>query len=627
MHLCFLAFCDIICVTIYFLKTCYFTSCVQSSLENNYFKEVCTLKTDYTKKKTSSKKNYLKFFRPELPKILLSGILCLIIMAKGFLDPQLASKMLVGLNSLGSELASGNSGTEQFYYNCNIAILLLGINLIALVSKFFYEKLIIRIKGNVSKNIKYSMARNLMDSTSKSVMELDTEALASRMSEGKSFVDVVHNLTDHFWNIAIGLVVLIYTLLISPHIFALYAIFLVLLFITRQKMRKNMIEASNKLKESQDATRSLLKEAIDAFLDVKTQLLGIGLKKHFLSLNNNESDSIVTEGDTIAKSSAILTLMSDLFQVSFLILGFYLVYTHRLAFESVITLFMYRNYIISMVSSLSRATIDSARVDSCIQRMDDILQFKKLEYDEFGEVSLKMNNIQGMIEVRNVSLSIEGRQILNNVSTEINSGTIVGIAGASGCGKSTLLKILAHEIKPDSGEVLLDNVNIKDVAPYTLRRFIKLAPQAPKLFSMSFRDNLLLANLEATDEEIWECLEAANAAEFVREKGGLDVIVDLNKLSGGQTQRIALARLLLNKSRILLLDEATSALDNFSQAEVLKTVEKLAESHTVIIVAHRLSTIKNADKIIFMDNGEILDTGTFEELLEKNEKFKKMANL
>lgn len=583
--------------------------------------------TDYKKKKTKNFKNYFKFFKPELPKILLSSLLCLIIMAKGFLDPQLSSKMLVGLQNLGLEIANGNSGAEQFYSSCIIALMIFVLNLAALVAKYFYEKIISRVKGNVSKSIKYAMARNLMDSTSKSVMNLNTESLASRMSEGKTFVDYVHNLSDHFWNIAIGLVVLVYTLLVSPHIFILYAVFFVILFATRQKMRKNMIEASNKLKESQDATRGFLKEAIDAFLDVKTQLLGIGLKKHFLSLNDHETDSIVNEGDTIARSSAILTLASDLFQVSFLVLGFYLVFSKQLAFESVITLFMYRNYITSMVSSLSRATIDSARIDSCIERMNDILQFQKLEYDEFGEVSVKMHNIHGMIEVKNVSVSIEGKPILRNVSTTITPGSIVGIAGASGCGKSTLLKVLAHEVKPESGEVLLDDININEIAPYSLRRFIKLAPQAPKLFSMSFRNNLLLANLEATDEEIWDCLESANAAEFVREKGGLDVVVDLNKLSGGQTQRIALARLLLNKSRIILLDEATSALDNFSQAEVLKTIEKLAENHTVIIVAHRLSTIRNADKIIFMENGEILDTGSFEELLEKNSKFNEMANL
>lgn len=583
--------------------------------------------TNYNKKKSHSKKSYIKFFKPELPKILLASFLCLIIMAKGFLDPQLASKMLVGLNRLGAEIANGNSGFEEFTSNCYIALAIFILNLSALVAKYFYERTISRVKGNVSKSIKYAMARNLMDSTSKSVMNLKSEALTSRMSEGKNFVDCAHNLSDHFWNIAIGLVVLVYTLLVSPHIFVLYAIFFVILFTTRQKMRKNMIEASNQLKESQDATRGFLKEAIDAFLDVKTQLLGVGLKKHFLSLNNSETDSMVNEGKTIAKSSAILTLMSDLFQVSFLILGFYLVFSKQLAFESVITLFMYRNYITSMVSSLSRATIDSAKMDSCIERMDDILQFQKLEYDRFGEVSVKMHNIHGLIEVKNVSVNIEGKPILKNVSTEIRPGSIVGIVGSSGCGKSTLLKVLAHEIQPDNGEVLLDDVNLNDIAPYSLRRFIKLAPQAPRLFSMSFRDNLLLANLEATDEEIWECLEAANAADFVRERGGLDVIVDSSKLSGGQTQRIALARLLLNKSRILLLDEATSALDNFSQAEVLKTIQKLAENHTVIIVAHRLSTVRNANNLIFMEDGEIVDTGTYDELIEKNARFNEMSRL
>ena len=179
----------------------------------------------------------------------------------------------------------------------------------------------------------------------------------------------------------------------------------------------------------------------------------------------------------------------------------------------------------------------------------------------------------------------------------------------------------------DGGEVLIDDVNINYLNKQTLRKSISLVNQFPYIFDATIKENLLLAKKDATDEEINTALKNAAFDEFVATlKNGINTKVGESgiKLSGGQKQRLAIARALLRNSSIIIFDESTSSLDNFAQESIKHSIDKLKGKSTIIIVAHRLSTIKNADKIYFLDNGKIEDSGTFDELFKRNKVFNQM---
>jgi len=252
------------------------------------------------------------------------------------------------------------------------------------------------------------------------------------------------------------------------------------------------------------------------------------------------------------------------------------------------------------------------------------MEFKILEKDEFGSQYLR--DINGDLSITNVTVNIEDKNILKNVSVKIPANSFVGIVGTSGCGKSTLLKVLAHELIPDEAKIEIDGVDINELDNYSLHRAIRMAPQFPYFFNLSIKDNLKLVCPDASDEEIWHALKLANAIKFVKQLGGLEVIVSNTCLSGGQKQKLALARIALRKAKILLLDEATSALDNISQSNILEVIHQAKSYHSIIMVAHRISTIKDADMLIFMDDGKIIATGTYDELYQNSEKFQKLAD-
>ena len=190
---------------------------------------------------------------------------------------------------------------------------------------------------------------------------------------------------------------------------------------------------------------------------------------------------------------------------------------------------------------------------------------------------------------------------------------------------STILNLISKMYEVDSGKVLIDGVDIKQLNKETIRTSISLVNQFPYIFDMTIKENLMLAKEDATDEEINIAIKESALEDFIAElPEGIDTKVGESgiKLSGGQKQRLAIARAMLRKSSIILFDESTSSLDNISQNQIKKSIDNIKGKSTVVIVAHRLSTIKNVDKIFFLENGVIVDAGTFDELFKRNKKFK-----
>ncbi len=240
---------------------------------------------------------------------------------------------------------------------------------------------------------------------------------------------------------------------------------------------------------------------------------------------------------------------------------------------------------------------------------------------------------RGKIAFDNVSFAYPTRpdtQALSNFSLTVSPGETVAVVGPSGAGKSTLFQLAQRFYDPQSGSVRIDGVALPSAEPAAIRQRMALVPQETVLFAASARDNLRYGQWDATDEEIWAAARAANAETFLRAlPDGLDSFMGEagTRLSGGQRQRISIARALLRNTPILLLDEATSALDAESEKLVQDALDHLMEDRTTIVIAHRLATVRSADRIIVMDEGKIVEQGDHDSLIAKNGLYARLADL
>ena len=234
------------------------------------------------------------------------------------------------------------------------------------------------------------------------------------------------------------------------------------------------------------------------------------------------------------------------------------------------------------------------------------------------------------IEFNNVSFGYNDNKIFSHFSCSVRHNESVALVGLSGSGKSTLTKLILRLYDVSEGKVLVYGTDVKDYNMNSLRTSFGVVPQKPFIFYGSVWDNIKIARPEASDDEIIKAMEIANVNEFVNamEQGRDTIIGDGGaSLSGGQTQRIAIARAVLGNPDILIFDEATSSLDNISEKQIQKAMENLMKDHTIIIIAHRLSTIKNVDRILVLKDGAITEEGTYTELQNKEGVFSEFLNI
>jgi len=255
-----------------------------------------------------------------------------------------------------------------------------------------------------------------------------------------------------------------------------------------------------------------------------------------------------------------------------------------------------------------------------IDRVFEILDLQPQIQDKENAKELK--EVKKGISFKNVSFSYtKGREVLHNINLEIPKGTTLALVGNSGGGKTTVSSLIPRLYDIAEGEIQIDGVNIKDISQNSLRKQIAMVFQDNFLFSGTIRDNILLGNPEVDDSVIWAALKNACLEDFVKglEKG-LDTEIGERGilLSGGQKQRLAIARAFVKNAPVVILDEATSALDTKSERVVQEALDNLMKNRTVIVIAHRLSTVQNADNIVVVNDGKIAENGTHEELLAKN---------
>jgi len=275
-------------------------------------------------------------------------------------------------------------------------------------------------------------------------------------------------------------------------------------------------------------------------------------------------------------------------------------------------------------TEISKAQGSAAGIFALLNRVPEI------NADE--DVGVTLPNIYGKLSFQDVDFTYPTRPdtpVLRKFNLDISAGKTVALVGPSGSGKSTIVQLLERYYDPVAGTILIDDVNVKDLSLKWYRRNVGMVAQEPILFSGTIKENILFGNPSATTEEIEEAAKFANAYEFIMQQpDGFDTLLGEKgtQLSGGQKQRVAIARAILKNPKILLLDEATSALDTESESLVQDALDKLMKGRTTIIIAHRLSTVRNADAIVVMKKGKVVEIGTHEELMELNGLYTSLVN-
>lgn len=280
-------------------------------------------------------------------------------------------------------------------------------------------------------------------------------------------------------------------------------------------------------------------------------------------------------------------------------------------------------YIDRLYNPLRRLVNSSTTLTQSIASMDRVFEFMDEKYDiQDSANAVELKKVHGDISFKNVSFAYDegGETVLKNIKIDVKKGETIALVGMSGGGKSSFVSLMPRFFDVTEGAILLDGQDIRSFKVRSLRDKIGMVAQDNILFSESVKSNILLGKPEASDEEVFEAAKAANAHEFIMNLSeGYDTKVGERgvKLSGGQKQRVAIARVFLKNPPILILDEATSALDLESEHLIQEAIEKLAKDRTTFIVAHRLSTITHADRIVLIEHGEIVEVGSHEELMAK----------
>ena len=373
--------------------------------------------------------------------------------------------------------------------------------------------------------------------------------------------------------------------------------------------------------------RSFLIETITGIRTVKSS----SVENHFIRRYEEMLARLVKASLDVVNlaniANSIGTFFFSIFNLVILWVGAYYVMEGDLTVGELIAFQMIAGQLISPIMRLINQWQEFQKVRVSMERLSDIMD--EDTEPAFNPSRTTLPSLRGEIALEKLAFSYteEGGKVLDNVNIRIPAGMKVGIVGRSGSGKSTLTKLIQRLYLPDTGRILVDGVDIAQVEPAWLRRQIGVVLQDSKLFSGSIEENIRIACPNATHEEIVNAAKLAGADDFINQfQHGYDTSVGErgSLLSGGQRQRIAIARALLSNPRILIFDEATSALDYESENIIMNNIEPISRGRTMLMIAHRLSTVRDCDAIIVIDKGRIIEAGTHNELMKRNGVYAKL---
>lgn len=565
-------------------------------------------------------KNLKKVYKygKKYKKCLIIQILCCLIgIIINIIVPLVSAKFIV------------NFTNSVWYQALFMSLILLGINVINEIKVLIIRQNTQIFRRGTVRNIQLDLGKetlkleqSILDSNSSGMfiqrIDGDTDKMAGIFTTGMG------KLTGFISNVGSFIAILI----IDYHMFIYYFIAAVILtilhYIKNEKVAQKELEYRNKSDQVAGITGELVRGARDIkMLYAKTSFLSI-LDENIKE--QNEKNFNMRNADM--QFNLLIDLLKNFFEFMTIVILVFLASKNIISVSIAVALYSYRSIVLTdLMEKVSSLFEECKNFNISCNRVFDIINSEKFQKEKFG--SKHINNIKGNFEFKDVTFSYDGtNKILNKLNLKITENKTYGIVGKSGEGKTTIFNLLCKLYEISDGQILLDGVNLNGLDEESIRGNITIISQNPYIFNLSIKDNLKLVKNDITDEEIKQVCHLACLDNFINNlPNGYDTIVGEGgvNLSGGQRQRLAIARALVQKTKIILFDEATSALDNETQSEIQKAIDNLKAQYTIVIIAHRLSTIINCDTIMLLKDGKIAGKGTHNELLKSSAEYKKLC--
>lgn len=552
-------------------------------------------------------------FKGKFVAFFLIGILVAVL---GLAEPVLLQKIIDGL-TLG-----------EFEYILYFALGICGVTILIRLLNHLSSNLINYSYHDMSHQLRVTMSSHIANTK---IQKFDTTASGEMLNR----IDMSGN------NFSAGIVNIISTVpyILGAFMYVVYGVYIniwlgLILFVIGlldfmiEKVYIEKIQGVQRRRgyKIRDKILSKYNELVKGIRDIKA----LKSKDHVAQGINQNSTELASHSKNLTGTyQIILTIkgvVKALLILAFLALGIIFIQDGVVTVGGMIVLLMYRTNIFGFFNELAELASAKNDIEINAERMAEVLSETDYPKEKFGKITLK--NPKGKIEFKNVCFGYsEDKPVFENLNLEILPNECVGFVGGSGEGKSTIMNLITGFYDIQKGKILLDGKSINSLTEESLRSIVSVVPQSPYIFNLSIKENLKLAKPGASDDELKDACKKAYIHDFVEtlpEK--YDTIVGEGgvTLSGGQKQRLAIARAFLKESKILLLDEATSAVDNASQSKIFDIINQTRDTHTIIIVAHRLSTIKNCDKIFVVDNHKISAVGTHKQLMKTCEVYKNL---
>lgn len=401
-----------------------------------------------------------------------------------------------------------------------------------------------------------------------------------------------------------------------------------IMFFFSKKLGEKMYHAFKVIREKMAEVNTIVEDSLSGIRVVKSFTNEDYENEKFCEGNHNYRRSREWAMKNMAQFHSGMNLFINLIRLSTLAAGGYFIYNGSLSVGEMIAFLFYVDMFMNPIRRLVNFNEQLQRGMSGFSRFKELLEVDPEIVDRAEARELK--NVEGLIKYEDVTFGYDNHgKVLTNIDIKIEPGKTVAFVGPSGAGKSTLTKLLPRFYEIDNGRLSIDNLDIRDVTLESLRRNIGIVQQDVFLFNGTVRENIAYGMADAAEAEIIEAAEKANAHDFILNLSqgyNTDIGERGVKLSGGQKQRISIARSFLKNPPILILDEATSSLDNRSEKIIQESLEKLAEGRTTLVIAHRLSTVINADQIIVLTENGIVERGKHEELIKNGGEYAQLYN-
>lgn len=520
--------------------------------------------------------------------------------------------------------------TSGFYQKLlGIIVLIFIVEIMNNIVRYFSNYSYNRFFYDVRRNLQLELARETLRVEQKELNNNSSGVFIERInSDTDNLTDIFAALIDYITSIIGNIGILISVLMVNIYIGLAYCVFIVIIILYNRFSSNINYKNRKEWKKSREKTGGFIGEIVRGAKDIKI----LDAEESFLERANiymKETNEVSYKyQDTRSKLRLLDGTISDI--CDFIISGLILVFltSNLLSVEYALIIYNYNSRIRWTANWIENVYEALKQFNLAANRIFGILEENEFSKEEFG--TEKLEKFDGNIEFKNVCFEYEkDLGVLKNMNFKVNANETVGFVGASGAGKTTIFNLISALNRPNAGQILFDGVDIKLLDKTSIRGNLSVISQNAYIFNMSIKDNLKVVKNMATDEEIKEACQLACLDGFINTlPNKYDTIVGEGgvTLSGGQKQRLAIARALLLKTEVLLFDEATSALDNETQEKILEAITNLKGEYTILIVAHRLSTVIDCNKIFVINNGCVEASDTHEELLKKSLTYKKLYN-